>query len=222
MHHIFPKSQLYKLKHKRADVNALANFCFLTKDSNLSIGYRPPEDYFPEVEERHPGALASQWIPVDRELWKLERYMDFLEARKGLLAAEANRRLTQLLHGDDNWLAGPASDAGIDISTAVGGVTSEVEEAELEALNDWIEGQGLPRGELSFDYADPHTGAQKAVFDLAWPDGLQPGLTSPVAVLLNESSEVVSLASAAGFRCFTSSGELKRYVSTEILNAEAA
>jgi hypothetical protein len=37
VHHIFPKSQLYKRKHRRADVNALANFCFLTKDTNLDI-----------------------------------------------------------------------------------------------------------------------------------------------------------------------------------------
>lgn len=35
VHHIFPKAQLYKRKHKRAEVNALANFCFLTKDTNL-------------------------------------------------------------------------------------------------------------------------------------------------------------------------------------------
>lgn len=68
MHHIFPKAQIYKLKHKRPEVNALANFCFLTKDTNLKIGDRLPEDYFPEIEAKHPGELASQWIPTDREL----------------------------------------------------------------------------------------------------------------------------------------------------------
>ena len=58
VHHIFPKSQLYKRRFKRPEVNALANFCFLTKDTNLQISNRLPEEYFPEVEKAHPGALA--------------------------------------------------------------------------------------------------------------------------------------------------------------------
>ena len=68
VHHIFPKAQLYKRKFKRPEVNALANFCFLTKDTNLDIRDRLPEEYFPEVEQAHPGALASQWIPNDPAL----------------------------------------------------------------------------------------------------------------------------------------------------------
>lgn len=221
VHHIFPKAQLYKLKHRRADVNALGNFCFLTKDTNLDISDRLPEEYFPQIEARHPGALASQWIPTDPALWKIERYLDFLEARKALLAAEANRRFEDLLHGDTRWLGTTAPVAEAE-AQAAGGITSEVEEAELEALNDWVDGQGLPRGLLGFDYADPVTGAQKALFDLAWPDGLQPGLSAPIAVLLNEGPEILALASKAGFRCFTSSADFRAYVETEILHLEAA
>ena len=63
VHHIFPRARLYKLKYAKPDVNALANFCFLTKDTNLKISDRLPEEYFPEVEAKHPGALGSQWIP---------------------------------------------------------------------------------------------------------------------------------------------------------------
>lgn len=159
---------------------------------------------------------------MDRELWKLERYLDFLEARKALLAAETNRRLEDLLHGEVSWLTGPSPEIGRPTLPVVGGITSEAEEAELESLNDWVASQGLPRGELGYDYADPNTGAQMAVFDLAWPDGIQPGLTSPVAVLLNETSDVLALASSAGFRCFTSTEEFTRYVCSEILKAEAA
>ena len=106
VHHIFPKAQLRKRKHPRPEVNALANFCFLTKDTNLDIRDRLPEVYFPEIEQNHPGALSSQWIPDDPALWKIERFRDFLEARKALLAAELNRRMADLLHGDDRWLAG--------------------------------------------------------------------------------------------------------------------
>ena len=221
VHHIFPKAQLYKLKHRRPDVNALANFCFLTKDTNLNISDRLPEAYFPEIEAKHPGALASQWIPTNPALWKIDRYPDFLEARKALLAAEANRRFEELLHSDTRWMGKAAPVIEAEAPT-MGGVTSEVEEAELESLNDWVESQGLPRGQIGFDYADPATGAQKALFDLAWPEGLQAGLTAPVAMLLNESADILALASGAGFRCFTSSADLRAYVETEILHLEAA
>lgn len=221
VHHIFPKAQLYKRKHRRPDVNALANFCFLTKDTNLSISDRLPEAYFAEIEAKHPGALASQWIPTDPALWKIDNYLDFLEARKALLATEANKRFAELLHGETRWIGDAAPMPSPTVTTA-GGVTSEAEELEIEALNDWAEAQGLPRGQVAFDHADLVTGAQIAVLDLAWPDGLQPGLTGPVAVLLNETPEVLSLASAAGFRCFTSAADFKAYVAAEILKLEAA
>ena len=55
---------------------------------------RLPEEYFPEIEEAHTGALASQWIPMDSKLWKVENFREFLEARKSLLAAEVNKRLS--------------------------------------------------------------------------------------------------------------------------------
>lgn len=215
VHHIFPKAQLYKQGHTRSAVNALANFCFLTKDTNLDITDRLPEEYFPEVEAAHPGVLASQWIPMDFELWKVERFPDFLEARKELLAAELNRRMEDLLHGDTRWLSGPA--AAPSVTVVGGGVASEEEEAELIALNDWVKAQGLPRGVLSYDFADPETGAQRAVFDLAWPSGLQEELSQPVAVLLDEEAATVRLAAEAGFRCFTDVSSFKRYVESQIL-----
>jgi hypothetical protein len=47
VHHILPKAQLYKRKHSRPEVNALANFCFLTKNTNFVISNRLAEEYFP-------------------------------------------------------------------------------------------------------------------------------------------------------------------------------
>ena len=216
VHHIFPKAQLYKRKFKRPEVNALGNFCFLTKDTNLDISDRLPEDYFPKVEQAHPGALASQWIPTDPALWKIENFREFLDARKALLAAELNRRMEELLHGDTRWLAGPTA-AVSATSTVTGGITSEEEEEQLEAINDWMEEMGLSRGMLAYDFADAATGEQRAVFDLAWPSGIQEELSQPVAVLLNESADTIGIASQAGYRCFTSSEEFRRYVSNEIL-----
>jgi hypothetical protein len=222
VHHIFPKAQLYKHKqnYSRPEVNALANFCFLTKETNLIISDRLPEEYFPEIEAAHPGALASQWIPMDPALWKMDRFRDFLEARKSLLAAEVNRRMEELLHGDIKWLGGPAavvSEAG----QIGGGVSSEEEQETLDGLNNWLEEQGLPRGELSFTYCNPETNEPQAIFDLAWPNGIQEELSSPVAVLLNEGNDVLSMASQAGFRCFTGVPEFRRYVMVDILAQEA-
>ena len=216
VHHIFPKAQLYKRNFKRPEVNALGNFCFLTKDTNLDISARLPEDYFVAVEKAHPGVLASQWIPIDPVLWKIKNYREFLEARKTLLAAEVDQRMEELLHGDTRWMEGPA--AVVPASVSVGsGITSEAEEEELESLNDWMEAHGLPRGVLAYDFTDAKTGEQKAVFDLVWLSGIQEELSQPVAVLLNESSETLVLASQAGFRCFTAVEEFKRYIEAEIL-----
>lgn len=216
VHHIFPRAQLYKHKYSRSQVNALANFCFLTKDTNLVITDRLPEEYFLEVEAKHPGALASQWIPLEPELWKVERFDDFLEARRALLAAELNQRMDELLHGDTRWLGGSAVAAPTPAAVS-GGITSNEEEAELEALNDWVELQGLPRGVLAYDLADSDSGAQLAVLDLAWPSGLQEELSQPVAVLLDEEAATIQAASSAGFRCFTDSQTFRRYVESNVL-----
>lgn len=221
VHHIFPKSQLYKRDYSRPEVNALANFCFLTKDTNLDISDRLPEEYFPEIEKAHPGALASQWIPHDPALWKIENFRGFLEARKVLLADELNRRMEELLHGDNSWLGGPS--AAVPVVAPVGsGITSEEEEAQLEAINDWMEQEGLPRGMVGYDFSEPSTGEQKAVFDLAWPNGIQEELSQPVALLLNESNETLAIASLAGYRFFTSTSDFRRYVENEILTGTAA
>ena len=221
VHHIFPKSQLYSRDYKRSEVNALANFCFLTKDTNLSISNRLPEEYFPEIEEKHEGALRSQWIPMDRELWRIENYREFLEARRALLAEETNKRLTELLHGDTHWLerlSAPVEETPRAVlPEVIGGISSEEEEQELEAINKWIAEQGLPQGILAYAFADEETGEHKAVFDLAWPNGIQSGLSQPVAVLLNESRDVIALASGAGYRCFTTPTDFRQYVEDEFL-----
>ncbi len=247
VHHIFPKARLYKRDYKKQEVNSLANYCFLTKGSNLSIRDRLPEEYFVEVEERYPGVLASQWIPNDQNLWKIEYYSDFLAARRELLAIEANRQFAQLLHGDTEWLdisseatatepiaadtvaAAEVPPSGIDKSDLVrrmekqiADLEAEEEERELLAINDWVERQGLPRGQINFDLSDETTGTQLAVLDLAWPDGLQPELSAPVAVLLNEPAEVLSKASSAGYRCFTEEEDFCTYVNTKILVVNAA
>ena len=104
----------------------------------------------------------------------------------------------------------------------IGSISNEEEEAQLEALNEWMEAKGLPRGALAYDFADAATGEQKAVFDLAWPSGIQEELSQPVAVLLNEEAETIAIASQSGFRCFTMVSEFQKYVDAEVLADEAS
>jgi hypothetical protein len=124
-----------------------------------------------------------------------------------------------LLHGDDKWLAENIRHAAVAEEAIVGGVSSREEEEELVAVNAWVRELGLKEGELAYDHADPVTGDQVAVFDLAWPNGLQEGLTEPVALLLNEGERTIALANAAGLRCFTSSEAFRRYVTEEVIGA---
>lgn len=228
LHHIFPKAVLYKAGYKRPQVNAVANFCFLTKDTNLQISDRPPAEYFPEIEERFPGALASQWIPQDPELWKAADYLGFLEERKRLLADAINHFLSELLHADVSVLEPTAPEAversRSDFAAATdleptfgGGVETEEEEEALLEINKWIVEQGLPGGAYLFELTDEDTGAPLAIFDLAWPSGLQEELSEPVALLVGESPELLALANERGYRYFTNAKALRSYVERDVL-----
>lgn len=74
----------------------------------------------------------------------------------------------------------------------------EDEEArEIASVNAWVEEQELPRGELAFELVEEGDGEIAAVLDLAWPEGIQVGLTAPVALLLNEDSSVEEAAGRA-------------------------
>jgi hypothetical protein len=219
VHHIFPKAQLYKQKFTRPEVNALSNFCFLTKTTNINISDRLPEQYFPEIETNHPGALESQWIPMDEKLWKIENFKDFLNERKKLLAEEVNFRMTTLLHGDNRFISGsaPVQSSAIEIPGGIG--SQEEEEQLLEEVNAWVTEQNLPKGILTYELVDEETGEQKAILDLAWPQGIQVELSQPVALLLGKSSETIALISQEGYKCFTKTEALIHYISTEILGS---
>lgn len=136
-----------------------------------------------------------------------------------MLAEELNKRMEELLHGDIRWLAGLSVAPSVPMGVS-GGITSEQEETQLEELNEWMEKKGLPRGLLAYDFADTMTGEQKATFDLAWPNGIQEELSVPVAILLSESLTTIPIASQAGYRCFTTIAEFRRYVQAEILVQE--
>ena len=102
-HHIFPQSLLYEKLYDsdshldRKKVNEIANRAFLTADTNRSLSNTPPEEYFPKVEERYPGALVKQFVPMDPELWKVWRYEDFLAVRRENIARKLNEIMNALI-----------------------------------------------------------------------------------------------------------------------------
>jgi hypothetical protein len=223
IHHIFPKAMLYRagLSKSKREANAIANFTFLTKETNLLVADRNPVDYLEEFVKKNPGAVESHWIPMDRELWKTENYPAFLEARRELLAKAANEFLETLLGGDvvEEPVTTPVLERPVVV---IGGVAGEEEEQVLRQCNQWIVQQGLPEGEVMYELLDPQSEEPVAILDLAWPNGLQEGLSQPVAFLIDEPTEVEEVVNRAGFRFFTSVKAFRGYVKREILADAAA
>jgi hypothetical protein len=217
VHHIFPKAQLYKLNFTRAQVNALANYTFLTKDCNLYISDKLPSDYFKEFADKNPGALESHWIPTDENLWRIENYLDFIEARKKLLAKAANDFLNQLFSGSvkESEIQDYANREVIATPDIIGGIADEEEESIIKNINEWILSQGLPIGEFQYELIFDEN--KTAIIDLAWPDGIQTGLSKPVAFILNEEKELEEILNKAGFTFYTNPEDFKVYVGREIL-----
>jgi len=225
LHHIFPKSLLYDGGYSRPEVNAIANFTFLTKETNLAVSNRDPAEYLEEYLPKHPGAVESHWIPMDRNLWKVENYHAFLAARRELLAEAANAFLDSLLAGAVPEAPTAPSVLEREAPIVPGSVESEEEQRKLLELNQWVESQGLPEGEYQFELVDKETEEPLAIVDLAWPSGLQEGLSQPVAVLINEDRETNEIVSRAGFRCFAGDEPFddlpfKEYVKRDVLALE--
>jgi hypothetical protein len=187
----------------------LANLTFLTHETNLLVSDRQPVEYFDTYVRKHPGAVESHWIPMDRQLWAVERYREFLAARRALLAQTANTFL-------DSLLAGAIPEATL----IPGRIESAEEERAIQGRQNWLVHQGLPRGEEQYEVLHPITGEPLAVLGLAWPQGLQEGYSQPVTLLLEEGQEVEEAANRAGYHYFTDIAAFRTYVLCEILAAE--
>lgn len=222
VHHIFPKSLLYDLKYRKDEVNALANFCFLTKQTNNAlISNRKPEEYFAEVENTFPGCLASQWIPMDRALWKLENYKDFLLARRELLAEAANVFIESLMPQDmptiiverpEDWGGLPEQDEFVEKSP----------EEVIALLQEWVSSNDLPVGKVDYELVDPDQGESLIIFDLAWPKGLREEFDAPVGIALQASSDALDAAKIQGFESFGHAAQFKQYVLRTVLGRAAS
>ena len=158
VHHIFPKDVLYKAGKTKDIVNSLANYAFLTKDTNLAISNRKPEDYMPEYVAMHQGAVASHCIPMDPELWKVENYELFLSKRRELLAEAANHLLDALHEG--HLVTIPVQ----SISTPAAEYMSE--DDQIRDIQDWMAEHGFATGIENYELVTAD-GDENVIIDLA-------------------------------------------------------
>ena len=212
IHHIFPKSLLYKAGKEKAIVNALANYAFLTKDTNLEISNRNPDEYIPAYKAKCPGVIESHWIPTDSELMKIENYEKFLERRRILLAKGANQFLDSLYHGN----IAEVSIENFSSRTLIAQTELSEEDVVSEVLS-WMEGNGLNNGITNYNLADEN-GNSLAIIDLAWPQGVQTGLSEPLALLINESEETQEIVNQNGYRYFLDIDSFKQFVSANYMD----
>ncbi len=107
--HIFPQSLLRKiketnpntgrkdlLKYRQFDRDQIANCMLLTAQENGAGGKRdiPPEDWFSDKDESY---LNLHLIPTDRELWQLDNFDKFIEARKQLILGKFSFMIQQVI-----------------------------------------------------------------------------------------------------------------------------
>jgi len=214
VHHIFPKA-LLRNEYERGHVNAIANFCFLTQQANLQVNKRSPEDYFAEAEGKHPGVLASQWIPTDPELWRVDRYLDFLAARRELLANAAQSFLDSLRSGTAH-----ATSAELQPLAVVSEETDDARAVQIRDLIDELMRIGYGEPLTDTEIPDPVSGRVLAMAEAFWPDGLQPGQGDPVVLELDPDAADLPRLEELGYEVFTSVDALLGFVNRR--NEQAA
>ena len=209
VHHIFPKKVLKDAGFRRGEINAVANFCFLTQESNLIISKREPKDYFKQViKEAGEEALASQWIPLDKKLWEIDNYREFLEARRELLANASNAFLESLLTGQADELSLPRLNAPEDED-------SKERKAEIDQLMADLAEFGVVAPQTDVEIFHPDTQELLTIAEAYWPEGLQPGMGEPVLLELDKRDVDEEKMEDLDMKIFYSIRRLKRYVAAQ-------
>ena len=84
--HIFPKSRL-RNKYPKNIVNQLANCMLLTREENGAGGKKDlePAEWF---DSKPKDYLEKHLIPEDKNLWKMDKFEEFIAVRKELIKAK--------------------------------------------------------------------------------------------------------------------------------------
>jgi hypothetical protein len=102
-HHIFPQAVLYANGYSSANpvhkqmVNEIANLAFLTKQANIKISAADPLAYLKAIKEKDAALLTAQYVPTDEGLWTVDKFPEFLAARRALIAQGINAFMDGLL-----------------------------------------------------------------------------------------------------------------------------
>lgn len=80
----------------------VTNRAILTSTENRTKSAKFADVYLSQVKEEFPNALKLQCIPEDEELWKIENYKKFLQARRDLLTEKLNYYLNNISITNEN------------------------------------------------------------------------------------------------------------------------
>jgi len=96
-HHIFPKSLLRDAGYDKKEINELSNLAFIGGKTNRKITNKEPKKYFTEdvISNRGEEALTRQLIPVDKSLWEIDKFKDFLNWRRNKIVETINHFMSQ-------------------------------------------------------------------------------------------------------------------------------
>lgn len=132
--HIFPYSRLKQYGYgmgnrvKYALAQEFTNRAILTQTANRSKSNTKAIEYLRHVRERFPQALKLQSIPEDENLWDIENYEQFLEARREILATRLNAFLEGITETEETV---------VPISLEEMIADGESDELELKATLRW-------------------------------------------------------------------------------------
>lgn len=97
LHHIFPKAILKESgDFKTHEIDDIANIAFLSQKANRTILKSKPEDYLASVEEDR---LKSQHVPLVPDLWRVDKFKDFLGERRKLITEAINEYMREIGRG---------------------------------------------------------------------------------------------------------------------------
>lgn len=89
VHHFFPQALLRSKGYLTDKINTFANYTIVNKNTNLNIKDEEPFDYLSRNKIRKAD-LSDQFIPLNERLWRVDKYEEFLQERRKLLAKSAN------------------------------------------------------------------------------------------------------------------------------------
>lgn len=94
-HHIFPKAYLrdHGPGYKTSQVDDIANLAFICGSTNLKISAKAPSDYLTKLSSRADHPLEAQQVPLDTTMYEPDAFLQFLAARRELIAARLNEFL---------------------------------------------------------------------------------------------------------------------------------